>query len=409
MFEQIRANKRKSAVMVVLMAVVLFALGWFLAEAHHPGAGYVGLVGAGILWLIMTLVAHFSGDQIFLAMSGARQIEKRDLPVLWNIVEEMTIASGLGKMPKVYVIDDDAPNAFATGRSSKTASVAVTTGLLKLCNRDELQGVIAHEIGHVQNRDILLMLYAGVLVGSIALLAEVGLRSFWFGGGRRSRRSSEGGGQLQLIIIVVALVLMILAPIIAQLIYFAISRRREYLADASAAIYTRYPEGLASALEKLAAAPVKLAKANRVTAPMYIVNPLKRKGAMAANATATHPPISDRVKILRAMAGVSFAEYERTYRKLHGGRGVLPPSARMVEKQVQQRRSQAAEPAKERAREVDDFFYRQNDYRASQCDCGAKLKIPPGFLFPRINCPHCGKQHDLGMFATMTAGKGSGG
>jgi heat shock protein HtpX len=398
MFEQIRSNKRKSAFLVVMMAALLFALGWLLAEMHEPGAGIFGLIVAAVIWFIMTLVAHFSGDQIFLTMSGAKRIEKADLPVLWNVVEEMTIASGLGKMPKIYVIDDDAPNAFATGRSAKTASVAVTSGLLRLCNRDELQGVMAHEIGHVQNRDILLMLYAGVLVGSIALLAEVGLRSFWFGGGRRSRRSSEGGGQAQAIIMLVAIALMVLAPIIARLIYFAVSRRREYLADASAAVYTRYPEGLASALEKLAAAPAKLAKANRVTAPMYIVNPMKRKGAMAADATATHPPISERVKILRSMAGVSFAEYEKTYRQVHGGRGVLPPSARMVQKEAEGRQARPSESAKKRAREVDDFFYRRNDYRALTCSCGAALKIPPGFLFSRVKCPHCGHQHETSLF-----------
>jgi heat shock protein HtpX len=409
MFEQIQANKRKSAALVVMMAVVLFALGWFVAEAYHPGAGIFGLGIAAVIWLVLTLIAYYSGDQIFLGMSGARQIQKQDLPVLWNVVEEMTIASGLGRMPKVYVIDDDSPNAFATGRSAQTASVAVTSGLLRLCNRDELQGVIAHEIGHVRNRDILLMLYAGVLVGAIALLAEVGLRSFYFGGGRRSRRSSDGGGQGQAIIILVAVVLMILAPLIARLIYFAISRRREYLADASSAMFTRYPEGLASALEKLAAAPAKLAKANRVTAPMYIVNPLQRQGAMAADVTATHPPITRRVRILRSMAGVSLAEYEQAYRKISGGRGVLPPSARMVPEGGKREPAAGAESAKGRAREVDDFLYSKNEYRASQCDCGATLKIPPGFLFPRIKCPHCGRQHELGMFTTMTAGKGTGG
>jgi heat shock protein HtpX len=294
----------------------------------------------------------------------------------------------------------------------------------------------------------LLMLYAGVLVGSIALRAEVGLRSFWFSGGRRSRRSSGGDGQAQAIIMLVAIVLMILAPIIAQLIYFAISRKREYLADASSAMYTRYPEGLASALEKLAAAPVKLSKANRVTAPMYIVNPLQRSGAMAADATSTHPPISERVRILRGMAGGSFADYEAAFRKTHGGKGVLPRSARNLQKEYEER--QAAKAAavakgkglpgldavkgplpgmaagmagaaavaaaagmaaassehgsvKGRARAVDDFFYRQHQYKRLACECGAVLKLPPGLTVSRVRCPHCGRQHDTSLFREFAA------
>ncbi len=447
MFEQIRANKQKSAFLVFFMAGVLFALGWFIAEAQSPGHGIIGLGIAGVIWLVMTLIAYYSGDHVFLALSGAKQIQKDDLPVLWNVVEEMSIASGLGRMPKVYIIDDESPNAFATGRSPETASVAVTSGLLRILSRDELQGVVAHELGHIRNRDILLMLYAGVLVGSIALLAEVGLRSFWFSGGRRSRRSGGGNGQSQAIIMLVAIVLMILAPIIAQLIYFAISRKREYLADASSAMYTRYPEGLASALEKLAAAPVKLSKANRVTAPMYIVNPLQRSGAMAADATSTHPPISERVRILRGMAGGSFADYEAAFRKTHGGKGVLPRSARNLQKEYEER--QAAKAAavakgkglpgldavkgplpgmaagmagaaavaaaagmaaasaehgtvKGRARAVDDFFYRQHQYKRLACECGAVLKLPPGLTVSRIRCPHCGRQHDASLFQEFT-------
>jgi len=447
MFEQIRANKQKSAFLVVMMAVLLVVLGWFLAEYLSPGAGLFGIFCALILWFILTLVAYHSGDQIFLSMSGAKQIEKADLPVLWNVVEEMTIASGLGKMPAVYIIDDESPNAFATGRNPDRAAVAVTSGLLKICTRDELQGVIAHELGHINNRDILLMLYAGVLVGSIAILAEVGLRSFWFGGGRRSRRSGsgEGGGQLQLIIMVVAIVMMILAPIIARLIYFAISRKREYLADATAAMYTRYPEGLASALEKLAASPAKLAKSNRVTAPMYIINPEKKKGAVAANATATHPPITERVKILRSMGGATFADYDETYKKVHGGRSVIPASASMVEQGVEERRAAAKakgdkfvkdvaktavifgaaaeggkaarasrgaaamaaagettpDTAKGRARAVDDFFYQQDGYRVLDCECGAKLKAPPGLTATKVKCPHCGRGHELAVFREL--------
>ena len=455
MYEQIAANKRKSATLVVVMAVLLLALGYAAGEYFGgvgSGGGYIGLVIAFGVWLIMTLVAYYQGDQVFLHLSKARKIQKKDLPVLWNVVEEMTIASGLGKMPAVYVIDDPAPNAFATGRKTETAAVAVTSGLLRICNRDELQGVIAHEIGHIRNRDILLMLYAGVLAGAIVLLADIGLRSMIWGGAGRSRRSSgEGGGQAQAIIMIVAIALMILAPLFAQLIYFAISRKREYLADASAAVFTRYPEGLASALEKLAADPAKLGSATRATAPMFIVNPLKVGKKAAASATATHPPIADRVKILRAMTGSSYADYEQGYEQVHGSKKtILPRSAlddthagsalRFGDQAAQYRGEAAAETAgpaagaagaaagaamvglaaagaaaetesratgaRARARAVDDFFYREDGYRQQHCQCGTVLKIPPGFTATRIKCPRCGTMHDTSSFVPFTPGEG---
>lgn len=417
MFEAIAANRRKSAALVVLMAVLLGGLGYALGEYFAQGGGLVGLAGAAVLWLILTLVSWSQGDQIFLSMSGARKVGPDDLPVLWNVVEEMTIASGLGKMPAIYVIDDPAPNAFATGRSPDNASVAVTSGLLKLLDRDELQGVIAHELGHVKNRDILLMLFAGVLMGAIVLLADVGLRS-WFWGGGRSRRSSssEGGGQGQAILMIVAIVLMILAPIMAQLIYFAISRRREYLADASSAAFTRYPDGLARALEKIGgAAAASLRGASRATAPMYIVNPLAAaaKKRDVSSLTATHPPIAERVRILRAMPGASFQDYDRGFAAVTGKGGVLPKSALAapyagagLRVQGPQWREGAATPppveqpaaageARRRARAVDDWFYAQDGWRRLNCRCGAVLKIPPRLAASRIKCPRCGSSHEL--------------
>ncbi len=419
MFEAIAANRRKSAVLVILMAVLLGGLGYVLGESFGEGAGPFGLVMAAILWLVLTLVAYAQGDQIFLSMSGARKVGPEDLPVLWNVVEEMTIASGLAKMPAVYVIDDPAPNAFAAGRKPENASVAVTSGLLKVLDRDELQGVIAHELAHVKNRDILLMLYAGVLMGAIVLLADVGLRSWLWGGGGRSRRSSnsDGGGQAQAIMMVVAILLMILAPLFAQLIYFAISRKREYLADASAAAFTRYPAGLASALEKISgAAAGPLRGASRATAPMYIVNPMAAaaKKRNPASLTATHPPIAERVRILRSMHGASFLDYEQTYAAVTGKGGVLPKSALAADPHAgaglrvqgkawreQSQGGTAAPPPppafspdpRRRARAVDDFFYTKDGWRRVECSCGAVLKVPPGLVASRLKCPRCGTQH----------------
>ena len=195
-----------------------------------------------VIWLIMALVALIGGDSVLLHTAGAYHIDKEDAPRHLNVVEEMTIASSLGSMPRVYIIEDDAPNAFAVGRNPEKAAVAVTSGLLKRLTRDELQGVVAHEIGHIRNLDVRFMTLAAVMVGSIVLLSEVFMHYLWFGGGRRSS-SRKGGGQAQIILLVVGILAAILAPIVARMLYFACSRRREYLADASAAQFTRFPDG----------------------------------------------------------------------------------------------------------------------------------------------------------------------
>jgi heat shock protein HtpX len=272
--------------------------------------------------MVMNLIAFFQGDNIFLALSKARKIERDDHPRLFNIVEEMRIASGLEKMPDIYIIDDPALNAFAAGRDPKRASIAVTSGLLQKLNRDELQGVIGHEMAHIKNRDVLLMAMCGVLLGTIVILAWYATRMLFFGamfGGRRS--SSGGGGQAQLIIFAVGIILMILAPIAAYLIYFAISRKREYLADASSALYTRYPDGLASALEKLGGSTAQLQSANQATAPMYIINPFRKKGKAASDLTSTHPPISERIRIVPLL----LIMIRLTVRSARAGGGLFPP------------------------------------------------------------------------------------
>jgi heat shock protein HtpX len=257
------------------MGLLLVLLGYFLGLAF-AGSGITGLAIALVIWVVMGLIGYFQGDSILLTMSRAKKINRDDHPRLYNTVEEMKIASGLQKMPNVYIIDDPALNAFATGRNPDKASVAITSGLLQKLNRDELQGVIAHEISHIKNRDVLLIAMASIMLGTIVILAWYVSRIMLFGGMGGSRRSSSGGGGGQAIVLVVALALMILAPIFAYLIYFAISRKREYLADASAALYTRYPEGLASALEKLGASTGQLKSANQATAPMYIINPFRK-------------------------------------------------------------------------------------------------------------------------------------
>lgn len=400
MWEQIRSNRIRSVVLTVAMGLVLLVIGYFLGVALLDSATG-GLFIALIVWVIMSLVGYFQGDNIFLALSKARKIRKEDHPRLYNIVEEMTIASGLQKVPDIYIIDDSALNAFATGRDPNKSAIAVTSGLLQTLNRDELQGVIAHEISHVVNRDVLLMAMCGVLLGSIVILAFIGTRAMFFSGmagGRRSSRSG-GGGQAQAIIMIVALVLMILAPIAAQLIYFAISRKREYLADASAALYTRYPEGLASALEKISRSTKPLESANQATAPMYIMNPFRKKGMAASNLSSTHPPISERIRILRAMAGASFNDYNEAYGQVHHGRGIVSTTSVSAVGAVGLREVSAQpepEPDKiTRTRETSDLMWRLNKYRTIDCECGDKLKIPPNYKGSTIKCPHCGRTHSL--------------
>jgi heat shock protein HtpX len=398
-WEQIRSNQIRSVVLTIGIGALLILLGYFLGLAF--GSATVGLVIALLVWAILSLVAYFQGDSILLSMSGAKKIGPDDHPRLYNVVEEMKIASGLEKVPDIYIIDDPALNAFATGRDPNRASVAITSGLLQKLNRDELQGVIGHEISHIKNRDVLLMAMCGVLLGTIVLLAWYGSRFLIFGGaGSRRSSSSGGGGGAQLIILVVALVFMILAPIFAQLIYFAISRKREYLADASSALYTRYPEGLASALEKLGTATGQLKSANKATAPMYIVNPFRQKGMKASDLSSTHPPISERIRILRAMAGASFNDYDQAYRQVHrGGQGVVPAAslaAATVPIKTVKLEGEAGELNEiQRARETSDVMWRLSNYNTITCDCGAKLRVPPNFKESQIKCPHCGRTHQV--------------
>jgi heat shock protein HtpX len=391
MWEQIRSNQMRSAFLIGILGALLVLVGYFLGEAFAEN-GVAGLLIAVIVWVVLLMIAFFQGDNILLSVAGARKITADDNPRLYNVVEEMKIASGLEKMPEIYIVDDPAMNAFATGRSKDRTAVTVTSGLLQNLNRDELQGVVAHEIGHIKNRDVLLMSIAGVLLGTIVILAWYGTRIMFFGGMGGRRSSSRSGGQGQVIILIAALVLMILAPIVAQLLYFAISRKREYLADASSALYTRYPEGLASALEKLAASTKQLKSANNATAPMYTINPFRKEGRAATDLTSTHPPISERIRILRAMAGASPADYERAYEQIKHKK-IIPDSAIAAAGSVALREPSAEKQENriERTRDTSDMLLRMNKYKIVTCaSCGTKYKIPPDYPEPSIICARCG-------------------
>jgi heat shock protein HtpX len=398
MWDLIRANRRRAALMMAFMAALLVAVGYAVGEILAPGFGRAGLALAVVLWVLLALTSFFGGRSILLAVSGARKIQKADHPVLWNTVEEMCIASGLARMPEVYILDDDAPNAFATGRGPDDAAVAVTAGLLERLNRDELQGVVAHELAHVRNRDVLYMTLVGVMMGAIVMLADIGARTLFWGGGRRRTSSRRGGGQGQLVVAVVALAAVVLAPILARLMYFALSRRREYLADACSALYTRYPEGLASALEKISRHPGRLRAANRATAPMYIVNPLAATDRGLADLSATHPPISERIRILRSLGGqtLSLGEYDAAFRRITGRPvGVVPPGLRAAPGAVARRDAALPDDRSrvQRVRLATDALWRARSYAFVSCPCGTTLKVPPEHAGRALTCPRCGREH----------------
>src|SRR4051812_20696212 len=304
--DRIVTNKRNSLLLIAGFLAFVAVFGYVIGYAWigDPTRALFGLVLAFVVGTISGLATYYGGARIVLAASRAREITHDDAPVLFNVVEEMAIASGL-PMPKVYIIEDSAPNAFATGRDPEHASVAVTSGLLDKLNRDELQGVIAHEMSHVGNFDIRYAMLVGILVGTTVLISDFFLRGLWFGGGRRRE---DGGGQAQIIMTVLALVLAILAPIFARLLQLSISRQREYLADATAVSLTRNPKGLADALQKISEDREVLEVANRATAHLYIVNPIKKFEKGAKGLFSTHPPIEERIQILRSMETGSIPE-----------------------------------------------------------------------------------------------------
>ena len=282
------SNIRKTWALFSVFLIVVIGLGWIFSQIYgNPGI----LFFAVIFSIFMSFISYWYSDKIVLAMTGAKAIQKKDAPELYNIVENLTIAAGL-PMPRIFLVTDRAPNAFATGRDPEHAVVAVTSGILDILDRTELEGVLAHELSHIGNRDMLLSTVAVVLAGFVSLLADFFMRSLWWGRGRNDNR--EGGG----LFILIGVVLSILAPIATTLIQLAISRKREFLADASGALLTRYPEGLASALEKISKVSVPVSRATPTTAHLWFADPLKKK---TARLFMTHPPVAERIKALREM------------------------------------------------------------------------------------------------------------
>lgn len=296
-YSQISANKFKTWLIIILFILFITTLLYVYGKAAGYGLSFAGI--ALVISGLMSFASYYYSDKIILGMSGAKQISKKDAPEFFRIIENLCIGVGL-PMPKLYVINDSAPNAFATGRDPKHAIVCATTGILDKLNKVELEGVIAHELSHIRNFDIRLMAIVTILVGLVALLADFFMRSLWFSNRRRDDRE---GNNIQGIFLLIGIILAVLSPIIATLIQLAVSRKREFLADASGVLITRYPEGLASALEKIAKDKEPLEAANNATAHLYIANPFKGKISTSwfAGLFNTHPPIEERIKILRSM------------------------------------------------------------------------------------------------------------
>ncbi len=298
-WDHVSGNVFKTWLIMFLFSLFAVAVVYIISLGFGYGEmGGLSIVGIALIMAgVMNFVSYFWSDKIVLGISKAKQIQKKDNPELFRLVENLCIASGL-PLPRIYIIEDSATNAFATGRDPKHAAIAFTSGILEKLNKQELEGVTAHELSHVGNRDTLLMAVVSVLVGTIALLADFFMRSLWFGGRDRDSKGNT-------LMMVIAIAAAILAPIVAMLIQMAVSRRRELLADASGVLLTRYPEGLASALVKISSDKEALEVANRGTAHLYIVNPLKGKDAMGwfTGLFNTHPPLEARIQALQQMEG----------------------------------------------------------------------------------------------------------
>ena len=398
MWELIEKNKRKSLLVLFLMFILMTALSGAIGLSIEPSYGlYWGAAFGILLWAIQSLVAYFLGDDIVLHFNMAVVVTPESSPQLYNIVEEMKIAAGLAVMPEIYIVQSSGLNAFATGiRPNKTA-ICVTSGLVENLNRDELQGVIAHEMSHILNRDVLFMTFAGVMLGTITMLSNALLKGTIFtnSNNRRSRKKGGIGGGHPAIILIL-LLLAIFAPILARIFYFTISKKREYLADATAARLTRYPIGLASALQKIAKKS-SVSFVSKITAPMFIVNPHFAGGDEdSVFAASTHPPIYKRIAILTQLqhgGTVSFGNYQKIYESEVENSRLLSNAVLKADSGEKIRQQNVEETAqKPAAKAVEDILLANAGFKILTCECGLKIKLPPSSMQTKIKCPRCKKE-----------------
>jgi heat shock protein HtpX len=405
MWKDLERSRRRSRIFVLLVAIIYFLIVWRLGRSAHWHWGVaIGMIIALGVWPILSWFIFLKGDHLILLRTQAHPVGRDDLPVLWNLLEEMQIASGLKTRPHLCVIDDDTPNAFSVALNPSEAAIVLTKGLLKRLSRDELQGVIAHEMAHLDSGDAQLISLAAVMTETIRVIS--GLFLYFFG----SREDWEGHYKKQVLLLFLFLFggffLVILGPWLARLLFFACSREREYLADATAVRFTRYPEGLASALDQIGARARSTRMNSKGVAPLYIVNPLQ--DPFAFNWLSSHPSTEDRIKILRNMAGAGYGDYDRAFHELFSGK---KPSARIkklndgVEVPL---RSAApidtlAPDTPRFLQDLNRFITRSGNYLPISCPCGVNIRIPLGFAEDSIRCPHCDRDHPVGKAVGSTS------
>ena len=402
MWELIRINKRKSLFVLILMFILLVSLSGAVGAGFYTADWVTGMLWGAfigvILWAVQSAVAYFAGDDIVLHFNMAVVVTPESYPQLYNIVEEMKIAAGLAVTPEIYIIESPGLNAFATGIRSEKTAICVTRGLVENLNRDEIQGVIAHEMSHILNRDVLFMTFAGVMLGTITMLSNVMLRGTVLANSenRRSRKKGGFSGGHPAVILVI-LIFAVVAPILARIFYFTISKKREYLADASAARLTRYPIGLASALEKIAKRS-SVDFVSKITAPMFIVNPHFTGGDEDSLFSAsTHPPIYKRIAILTQLqhgGKVSLENYQKHYEKELASSGLFSKTTLESDKS-EAVRAESTEKFTESRTDVADVILANTGFKIVTCECGLKIKLPPSDMRMKVVCPRCRKEVSL--------------
>lgn len=420
MFWQIiAANKRKTVFLIIMMAILLAVVGYaagIVFDSLYAGyaieveqedtssaasPGIVGLIVALVIWLGLLIAALFSSERIFLNLTGAKEVSREMYPQLFNVVEEIKIAASMGKMPRIFITEDISPNAFALGKGPDDGVICLTAGLLAICGRDELQGVIAHEMGHIINRDVLYMGVAATMLGAITFIADLFFRSARFMPSTRYRSSGAGkkGGALGIWIFLIALAIIIISPLLSRILYFSISRKREFLADATSARLTRFPEGLASALEKIMMSAVGIIEAPKAAAPFYIVNPYRQN--LDGGIFATHPPLKQRISTLRSMtAGAGYKDYVKAYWKTTGlHRNLIPLKDMRIGEKIDIRQPSAENTpgfsSLEIRKRAGDIIRAMNGFAFIECGCGMKIKTPPEAGIDSIICPRCGQFHKI--------------
>ena len=417
----IESNKRKTAIFLFFITVFLLffgaVLGFSFSTDLYEGTYYGTAIGALISIICLIFIIFYvnaKSSEFFLNQADAVKVCGDSMPVLRNVVEEMAISSALGFIPKIYLIESPVPNAFAVGINEKNSAVAVTTGLLSILNRDELQGVIAHEISHIKNKDTLYLMYSGVILGVIIAVSDFIIRAFL----RSSSRRSKGAG----LGIFIAVILALLSPVIVRILYFTISRKREFLADACACQYTRYPTGLASALYKISRYEPAMtdkefimdakAASNKLLNVMYIHNFIQanKPKTFLSGLFTTHPSIDDRINILKSMGAADIEEYAKRFSIVVANKNIISRNKlaslnlapipvvvpAVVSMSVEEEQNQKIkEERKTRQREAKDAYKQAKNYKIIKCDCETILKIPPEYNRSTVICPHCKQVHEI--------------